>query len=152
MEPMNLRGSCLCGKVRYRISGPILNFQYCHCSRCRKFTGSAHAANLFVRTQDLEWLDGEDSLGSFVLDAKPTFSTAFCKTCGCSLPNRSSTGKFWVVPAGTLDEDPGARPLRNIFWGSRAPWFLESGCLPLHEELPSRAGPGAAGAPAQASE
>ena len=43
-----IEGKCLCGNVRYRITGPILNFQYCHCSRCRKFTGSAHAANVFT--------------------------------------------------------------------------------------------------------
>lgn len=136
MDDKTLPGSCLCKTVRYRITGEVLNFQYCHCSRCRKFTGSAHAANLFVRTNDLEWTAGESELGGFQLDATPGFATAFCKNCGSSLPSMSSTGKFWVVPAGTLDADPGARPLRNIYWGSRAPWFLESGSLPLHEELP----------------
>ena len=81
-ETKKLGGSCLCGIVRYRITGPILSFQYCHCSRCRKFTGSAHAANLFTRPDHLEWLAGEGSLGSYELDAEPRFLTAFCKNCG----------------------------------------------------------------------
>ena len=132
-------GSCLCGAVTYRITGPILNFQYCHCSRCRKFTGSAHAANLFTRTQHLEWLTGEDQVGGFVLDAEPGFLTAFCKRCGCSMPNMSSTGRFWVIPAGTLDEAPDAAPQRNIFWDSRAPWFVPTTELPHHAELPEGA-------------
>jgi hypothetical protein len=136
MKGKTPRGSCLCGTVRYRITGPILNFQYCHCSRCRKFTGSGHAANLFVRPEDLEWLQGEDSLGGYELKAEPGFTTAFCKNCGCSMPNMSSSGKFWVVPAGALDDDPEVKPARNIFWGSRAPWFLDSASLPLHEEWP----------------
>ena len=136
METNNPAGSCLCGTIRYRITGPILNFQYCHCSRCRKFTGSAHAANLFTHPEHVEWLDGEDALGGFELDAEPGFLTAFCKNCGSSLPSMSSTGGFWVVPAGSLDDDPGVTPRRNIFWGSRAPWFLDTGTLARHEELP----------------
>lgn len=130
-------GSCLCGTVRYRITGPIQNFQYCHCSRCRKFTGSGHATNLFAKPEHLEWTAGEASIGQFDLQSEPGFHTAFCKTCGSSLPNMSSTGRFWVVPAGTLDDDPGARPERNIFWGSRAPWFADTGTLPRHDELPA---------------
>lgn len=137
MEHQTPKGSCLCGAVRYRVTGPILNFQYCHCSRCRKFTGSAHAANLFTRPEDLEWLAGEDAVGRFDLQAEPGFLTAFCKNCGSSLPNMSSTGRFWVVPAGTLDDDPEARPARSIFWGSRAPWFLGTDELSRHDELPA---------------
>jgi hypothetical protein len=139
METKTPEGSCLCGTVRYRITGPILSFQYCHCSRCRKFTGSAHAANLFTRPEDIEWLAGRDSLGSFVLDAEPGFLTAFCNRCGSSMPNMSSSGKFWVVPAGSLDDDPDSTPARNIFWGSRAPWFLDTGTLPRHDALPPEA-------------
>lgn len=131
-------GSCLCGTVRYAVRGEILNFQYCHCSRCRKFTGSAHAANMFARPDDLEWLAGEDSVGGYELKTEPGFLTAFCRNCGSSLPNLSSTGKFWVIPAGTLDDDPVARPKRNIFWDSRAPWFCDTGSLPRHAELPEK--------------
>jgi hypothetical protein len=136
MDDASIAGTCLCGTVRYVLTGPILSFQYCHCSRCRKFTGSAHAANLFTRPEHLRWVAGEDSLGGFVLDAEPRVPTAFCKRCGSSMPSLSQTGKYWVVPAGSLDDDPGATPERNIFWGSRAPWFRESASLPRHDELP----------------
>ena len=134
--PTTTEGSCLCGASRYQITGPILNFQYCHCSRCRKLTGSAHAANLFTRPDDLQWLAGQDSLGSFLLAAEPAFPTAFCKNCGSTMPSMSSTGKYWVVPAGSLDTDPGARPERSIFWANRAPWFTATTSLPHHAELP----------------
>ncbi len=127
-------GACLCGAVRYRLTGPILGVQYCHCSRCRRFTGSAHAANLFVAPAHLEWLAGEEQIGSWLLEAEPPFPTAFCRTCGSNLPSRSSSGKVWVVPAGTLDEDPGVRPSRSIFWESRAPWYEHVSELPAHAE------------------
>ena len=135
-----VEGTCLCKGVGYRISGPILNFQYCHCSRCRKFTGSAHAANLFVALEHFEWTRGEDSLGRFDLQSEPGFQTAFCTTCGSSMPSVSSTKKFWVVPAGTLDGDPQAKPLRSIFTGSCAPWFVPTAALPSHEALPPKKG------------
>ena len=129
-------GSCLCGDVRYRLTGEIVGFQYCHCSRCRKFTGSAHAANVFVPPDALEWTDGESLVGTYVLDGDPKFPTAFCKQCGSSMPSMSSTGRFWVVPAGGLDTDPGERPRRSIFWDSRADWYEEVAALPKHAELP----------------
>ncbi len=131
-----VRGRCLCGAVEYALTGEVLGFQYCHCSRCRKFTGSAHAANLFVRPADLAWTRGEDRVRTWTLEAEPRFPTAFCSRCGSSLPALSSTGRYWVVPAGTLEDDPGASPAQNIFWGSRAPWFRDTGGLPRHDELP----------------
>lgn len=136
MSQSMTEGVCLCSAVRYRITGDIVGFQYCHCSRCRKFTGSAHAANLFVRPEDLEWTEGRDNVGEFRLDAEPAFPTAFCRTCGSSLPSMSSTGKFWVIPAGTLTSDPGIEPARSIFWESRAPWYREVADLPKHAEMP----------------
>ena len=131
-----LEGSCLCQAVKYRITGELVGFQYCHCSRCRKFTGAAHASNVFAPMESFEWLQGEDFIGTFKLAAEPPFATAFCKGCGSSLPSPSSSMKFWVIPAGLLDNDPGIRPARSIFWESRAPWYEHVSELPQHPEWP----------------
>ncbi len=136
MTAKNIEGACLCGTVRYRVVGEIKGFQYCHCSRCRRFTGSAHAANLFVLPDQLQWLAGQDSVGTYLLEGKPPFPTAFCRQCGSSLPSMSSSGKYWVVPAGTLDKDPGMEPSRSIYWDSRAPWFRDVSSLPRHAAMP----------------
>lgn len=138
MAPSNLpvEGSCLCKAVKYRITGEPMGFQYCHCSRCRKFTGAAHAANVFVATDSFTWLTGKDSVGTFRLEADPPFATAFCKNCGSSLPNLSTAHKIWIVPAGLLDSDPGIKPARSIFWDSRAPWYENVGDLPQYAEWP----------------
>ncbi|MEM7203420.1 MAG: GFA family protein [Planctomycetota bacterium] len=137
MSESTTAGACLCGAVRYTLHGEIRGFQYCHCSRCRKFTGSAHAANVFVKPDQLQWLQGEDSLGTFTKAGQPPFPTAFCTGCGSSMPSMSSTGRFWVVPAGGLDDDPELRPARSIFWESRAPWYEDVSALPKHDELPT---------------
>jgi hypothetical protein len=131
-------GSCLCQGVAYEISGNLGIFQNCHCSRCRKFTGSAFAANLLVSPADFRWLRGEDLVRKFALPEAKHFATAFCTRCGSSLPWLAQTGRAVVVPAGTLDEDPGITPSQNIFCASRAIWYTEPDSLPKHDELPRR--------------
>lgn len=131
-------GSCLCRKVSYRIDGNMGVFQHCHCSRCRKFTGSAYAANLFVAPGDFHWLTGEEQVGRYDPRETRYFATAFCTNCGSSLPWLSKSGKVVIVPAGTLDEDPGIRPDKNIFCASRAAWYTSAESLPDHAEGPPR--------------
>jgi hypothetical protein len=136
MPQYEVRGHCLCGKVSYVIRGHLGIFQYCHCSRCRKFTGSAFAANLLVAPDDFRWLSGEEFVGRYELAEAKHFATAFCKHCGSSLPWLGKSGKAIVVPAGTLDDDPGIKPFQNIFWDSRAVWYAEPNTLPKHDQLP----------------
>ncbi|WP_206483918.1 GFA family protein [Thalassotalea sp. G2M2-11] len=133
-----MKGSCLCAKVTYQIDPPFQVFQYCHCSRCRKFTGSAHAANIFVEPDKLTWLSGQEYLGRYEPEDTKYFATCFCKSCGSSLPWLAKQGKTYVIPAGTLDEDPKIRPQQNIFWQSKACWYKETQQLPKHDELPPR--------------
>jgi hypothetical protein len=132
----NIKGSCLCQAVTYQYHGPEYVFQYCHCSRCRKFTGSAHAANIIVDPKQFEWLSGEDMLGRFEHPEAKHFATCFCKKCGSSLPWMAKSGRALIIPAGTLDQDPGIRPTQNIFWQDRADWREEVGPLPKHDQLP----------------
>jgi len=111
-------------------------FQYCHCSRCRKISGSAHAANIFLKVEQFEWTGGENLVRQFELPEAKYFCSGFCSVCGSRMPWISRNGQFVLVPAGTLDQDPRAKPERNIFWGSRAPWYVEAPLLPTFEEKP----------------
>ena len=136
--PSEICGRCLCGRVRYAIQGHWGIFQYCHGSRCRKVTGSAFAANWLVSPADFRWLGGEECVGRYALPEAKHFATAFCQHCGSALPWLAQSGKAVVVPAGSLEEDPAIRPLQNVFWGSRAAWYVEPNTLPAYEELPSK--------------
>ena len=133
-----IRGSCLCGEVSYRFTGPEYVFQYCHCSRCRKFTGAAHGCNIIVAPDQFEWLEGEESVGRFEHPDAKHFATSFCKRCGSSLPWMAQSRGSVVIPAGTLDEDPKIRPSQNIFWKDRAAWREAVESLPQYEELQPR--------------
>ena len=134
MTSEQIRGSCLCGKIRYAFSGPILSFNYCHCSRCRKATGSAHASNILVAPSQFKWTDGEESVARYDLPEARSFAVCFCRHCGTPLPHATRSGKAIIIPAGSLEEDPCFRPGQSIFWDSRAPWFLETGGLPRYAE------------------
>ena len=132
------RGSCLCQAVTYQFRGPEFVFQYCHCSRCRKFTGSAHASNIIIDPKQFEWIDGEEMIGRFDHPDAKHFATCFCKRCGSSLPWHSQGGTAVIIPAGTLDEDPQIKPTQNIFWKDRAPWREEVAALAQYDELQPR--------------
>jgi hypothetical protein len=132
------KGSCLCGAVSYQFHGPEYVFQYCHCSRCRKFTGSAHATNIIVAPDQFEWLTGADQLGRFEHPEAKHFATCFCRQCGSSLPWEAQSGGAVVIPAGTLDEDPEIRPSQNIFWKDRVAWREAVESLPHYDELQPR--------------
>lgn len=138
MSGYKVKGSCLCGKVNYEINNHLDIFQYCHCSRCRKFTGSAHASNLFVKKEDFEWMSGEQYIGRYEPDDTKYFATSFCKNCGSSLPWLEKSGRTMVITAGTLDEDPQVKPQWNIFIASKAPWHEATSELPEYDTLPAK--------------
>ena len=117
---MSITGSCLCGAVTFEISGAFEGFFLCHCSRCRKGTGSAHASNMFSRTASLAWLSGKDKVRLYrVPDTR--HQKSFCEQCGSALPRVEPDGVL-VAPAGSLDGDVLVRPNAHIFFASRANW------------------------------
>jgi hypothetical protein len=136
MSENRITGSCLCNSISYEITGNLGIFQYCHCSRCRKFTGSAHAANLLVSPGDFRWLRGEEQVVRYEPEEVKYFATSWCRRCGSSVPWLGKSRKAVVIPAGTLDEHPGIRPMQNIFCGSRAVWYKSASTLPEYDELP----------------
>ena len=136
MSETDLRGSCLCGTVTYAVSPPFHRMVHCHCSRCRKGTGTGHATNLIAEPQGLRWLTGGDAIQRYDLPTAKSFSKWFCGRCGAPLPRVTRDGKRVVIPAGSLDTLPPLDPSDHIFWGSRVAWGCVSGELPTHVEYP----------------
>src|SRR5690606_17782905 len=93
-----IAGSCLCGAIRFEIAPPFTAFRYCHCSRCRKASGSAHAANVFVPEAQFRWLAGEDAVKRFDLPGAKRFAVAFCTQCGTRVPHKVATTDNVLVP------------------------------------------------------
>jgi hypothetical protein len=129
-------GSCLCKTVQYEVDLPFERFLYCHCTRCRKATGSPHAANGFVRQEAFRWTAGEAAVKRYDLPEAKRFGLQFCTNCGSKVPHHTRDRNWMVIPAGSLDEDPESRPEAVVFWGSRAPWFTDCSEMTKHDETP----------------
>ena len=128
-----LRGSCLCGGVRFEVAKAVGPFELCHCTRCRKASGSAFTACLGILAADFRLLAGAELIASFdapILRAPPAYRSSFCRRCGSPVPNPDPAADWFEIPAGLLDDDPRLRPDRHIFVEHRAPWFESADALP----------------------
>jgi hypothetical protein len=133
---MVLNGGCLCGGVRYEISGNLGPAGNCHCSMCRKNSGSAFMPAAQVATTDFKWTKGENLIASYA--SSPGAKRMFCKNCGSPLAGSAESMKESLfLNMGSLDEDPGVRPETHMFVGSKAPWFEITDQLPQFKEFPS---------------
>jgi hypothetical protein len=122
-----LDGGCLCGAVRYRISGAPRSADYCHCGMCRRAAGAPVVARLTVADAGFAWLAGEPA----VYRSSAAALRLFCERCGTQLALRDEPG-FLDVTLASLDEPAEVRPRYHIWTASRIPWFEIADDLPRH--------------------
>ncbi len=125
-----LAGKCFCGTVQYTLPDEFLYAMNCHCSNCRRTTGSAFKPFAGIERDKLAITKGADKLTIF---GEKDGNDTHCKTCGSLLYSVVRDGKFVHVAMGTLVDDPTIRPTRHIFVGSKAPWFTITDGLPQYE-------------------
>ena len=128
-----VRGSCLCGSVTYEASKPFEMFVNCHCSRCRKASGTAHTTNAVVRPGAFRWTQGQDRVVRFDLTTARSFATSFCEVCGAPLPHFTRSGRQVIIPGGSFDDDPDVFPTLHECWASRASWYRHGNEIPTDE-------------------
>jgi hypothetical protein len=122
-------GSCLCRNVRYQITGEIGEFGYCHCTSCRKASGTAHAANAPVRRSDFHLLSGADELREF--ESSPGKVRVFCGRCGSPLyAYLRASMDILRIRLGTLDTPLARKPVAHTWVSDKAPWE------PIEDRLP----------------
>lgn len=135
-RPGITEGSCLCGDVGFETTGAPLRMMNCHCSRCRHGRAAAHATNLFYALDAFRWTRGATLVTEYKVPDARFHAVAFCSHCGGKLPRVSPERGAVVVPAGSLDTDPGMRPQAHIFVADKAPWFDITGPLPQFPGMP----------------
>jgi hypothetical protein len=126
-----LEGKCYCGAVNYLVADEFLYAANCHCSDCRRATGSAFKPFAGIKRDKLAVTAGEDNLMIF---GDENGNNTHCRVCGSLLYSVVSEGAFVHVAMGTLVDDPTIRPTKHIFVGSKAPWFTITDDLPQYEE------------------
>ena len=128
-----LAGKCFCGTVHYAVPDEFRYAMNCHCSNCRRTTGSAFKPFAGIERQKLIVTEGEDDL---LIYGDDKANDTHCKRCGSLLYSVVRDGAFVHVTMGTLVDPPSIRPSRHIFVGSKASWFTITDDLPKHEEFP----------------
>ena len=115
------KGSCNCGAVSYEILTDVSDVYVCHCSICRRATGSNGIAVVVVNNPDFRWTGGEEHIATW---RKPDgdWQTWFCRICGSPVPGVNDEERMFV-PAGTIaDGGEGLRVAHHIWVESRAVW------------------------------
>jgi hypothetical protein len=129
-----MQGKCLCGGVRFSLSGEIPNLYQCHCSLCRKVTGSSANAAFRIDRAQLSWVEGETLVRKYESDTG--FKSHFCSRCGSPLPNLTAADSAWWVPVGLLEETEELQVAAHLFVDSRAAWDVIAGSGEHFDEMP----------------
>lgn len=118
-----LTGSCLCGAVKYEVSGEIRTITHCHCRMCRKAHGSAFGTYGNVLHSEFRVIQGAESVGRY--QSSPAVTRTFCLRCGSNLQWFSSVDhpEITSISIGTLDGDFIPKKQAHIFVESKARWF-----------------------------
>lgn len=127
-------GSCLCGGVRYTVTGPLRDVVNCHCSLCRKFHGHYGAYTAALRENVI--IKNENNLLTWYRSINNLARRGFCVICGSSL--------FWdledvptlSIAVGTLDQPTGLCTTTHIYTVDKGDYYeLSMGLLELPQGL-----------------
>ncbi|MGB3553684.1 MAG: GFA family protein [Jannaschia sp.] len=128
-----LRGACLCRSVTYEVADAFGYAMNCHCSECRRATGSAFKPFGGLPIGQVRIVTGEDRTFHY---GEGIDRDVRCRICGSLLWSVVRDGAFAHVTLGTLDDVPSVEPQAHIFAGSKADWYQIRDDLPQHEALP----------------
>ena len=130
-----MTGSCLCGGVRFEVTEPLVRASHCHCSRCRKHSGTFGLTHGRVPRSGFRLVAGEDLLRVYRSEPRAA-AKVFCTVCGSSLFGGDwPDGDEVSIRLGAFDDDPGIRPQFRTYVASRAAWDdLPDDGLPRYDE------------------
>ncbi len=125
-------GSCLCGSINFSINGAVTDIIHCHCSLCRKASGSAFATNGFINASDLILTDKNGTLTFY--QSSEGKRKYFCKTCGAPIYSANAQSpQRYRLRLGALTCDIKERPISHNFITSKANWEDLDAQLPRYE-------------------
>jgi hypothetical protein len=132
-----LRGSCLCGGVKFEVDHEPDTLRYCHCVSCKKLSGGVATVNFRAPSSSIRIVEGEDLVQTF----QPSEGTAktFCLACGSNLFGGGwPDSEFTSVRISALDSPFERKPEEHIFVRSVAAWeILPDDGLERHDGPPA---------------
>jgi hypothetical protein len=135
-SPPILTGRCLCGTVEYKVPDSFEYAMNCHCSACRRTTGSAFKPLAGIKRDQVHLTKGKSAVLTY--GSLESSHDLHCGSCGSILYSVVREGAYIHVAMGTLVEEPTIRPSMHIFVGSKAKWHQITDDLPQFEEFPKK--------------
>lgn len=127
-----LTGGCLCGAVRYEAKDPIEDAVHCHCTMCRRASGSVVVTWFSVPLGNFRYVRGKPDL----YRSSSHGERRFCSRCGAQLTFHTVHEPNLIeVTVGTLDHPEDVRPDRHIWTSTRVHWLKLDEHLPSHAEF-----------------
>jgi hypothetical protein len=124
---METNGGCLCGAIRYRLTGPAQATSLCHCNSCRRATGGPSLAWAIFAEEDVAITSGEIA----VFASSPGVERGFCARCGTSLTYaRANRPGLFDVTTASLDDPESCPPAMEIWTEERLSWVAANSALP----------------------
>lgn len=134
-----IKGSCLCGAIKYTCDSDPLFTAVCHCAACQKSTGTAFSVVVGVKRADLKIIGDTLTTYEEIGDSGHPTYRHFCSRCGSTLyAEMGSRPGLACIKAGTLDDPSGLKPQLNVYWRDHHPWIEALGHLPKHETVLQR--------------
>lgn len=131
------KGACLCGAIRYEVSGEPVNMWNCHCDDCRRSSGASYTTNVFVKGSDLTVTQGETRRFQHRADSGNTMTKQYCADCGSQLFNgNSGRPGIVVIRAGTIDDARFVVPRAHIYASRALPSAIEGAGIPIFDTMP----------------
>ncbi len=116
-----MKGECNCGQVSFEIGDTVSDVYICHCSICRRSSGTNGMAVIVIENEHFRWL-GNRSLIHTWRKPRHDWENSFCSQCGSSLPGKNDDERMYI-PVGLISD--GAEQLKvahHIWVDSKAPW------------------------------
>ncbi len=131
-----VRGSCLCGTVKFEVTEKFRKIHHCHCTRCRRARAAAFTTNGFTSDKGVTLLQGQAHMKQYKLPDAKYFTHVFCGVCSSGLPRIDRQRQLAAIPLGALDDDPAARADDHIFVADKAAWYPITDTLPRFQQYP----------------
>jgi hypothetical protein len=128
-------GGCQCGAIRYRLNGEPVFLTICHCSECKRQSGSAFGMSLRMRRSDVE-VTGEPRRWTRSSDSGNPVVCAFCETCGTRVWHEPAVPGFVHIKPGTLDDFSTLAPSYESWTVRKSPWLRFDGIVASFERMP----------------
>jgi len=130
-----IKGSCHCKEVAYSIDGELGPISHCYCHTCRKTHASPLATVARIKKNRFRITKGKEALTAFKTSENKI--RYFCSKCGSQVYADYLESDDVVLMLGTLDDDPGSRPVRHIFVGEKSPWYEIDAKLKIFDAWPT---------------